>query len=190
MIPRGHLGSQDPAGELGPIVHHRETRMSMARYGLVNVVMGMLVSTVFAAGADAQGSGGAHTFITPTDIKWGDAPPSLPKGAKLAVLYGDPGKAGPFVIRLMAPTGYKIAPHWHTQDEQLTVISGMLYIGLGDTFNKRAAHALPHGGFHALPGKEHHYAFANGRTIVQITGNGPFDINYIDAADDPQKAKM
>ena len=98
----------------------------------------------------------------------------MPKGAKLAVLSGDPGKAGPFVIRLLAPTGYRIAPHWHTQDEQLTVISGRLYIGMGDKFNKRAAHALPRGGFHALPGKEHHYAFANGRTIVQINGNGPF----------------
>lgn len=72
----------------------------------------------------------------------------------------------------------------------MTVISGMLYIGLGDEFNKRAAHALPRGGLHFLPGKEHHYAFASGRTIVQINGNRPFDINYINRGDDPQKAKM
>ena len=161
--------------------------MSIIRHASVHFVMGILICAVFAAGANAQDAGGAHVFIAPTDIKWGDAPPSLPKGAKVAVLYGDPGKAGPFVIRLMAPTGYRIPPHWHTQDEQLTVVSGMLYIGLGDTFNKRAAHALPRGGFHALPGKEHHYAFANGRTIVQVTGNGPFDINYINPADNPQQ---
>ena len=66
----------------------------------------------------------------------------------------------------------------------------MLYIGLGDRFNKRAARALPRGGFHFLPGKEHHYAFTTGRTIIQINGDGPFDINYVDPADDPQKAKM
>ena len=164
--------------------------MSTARNALAQVAIGVLACAAFAAPAGAQSSGGAQTLISPTDIKWGDAPPSLPKGAKLAVLSGDPGKAGPFVIRLLAPTGYRIAPHWHTQDEQLTVISGRLYIGMGDKFNKRAAHALPRGGFHALPGKEHHYAFANGRTIVQINGNGPFDINYIDPADDPQKPKL
>ena len=164
--------------------------MSLARDGLAHLVVGVLACAAFAAPAIAQGTGAAHSFISPTDIKWGDAPPSLPKGAKIAVLQGDPGKAGPFVIRLLAPGGYKIAPHWHTQDEQLTVISGTLHVGLGDKFDKRAAHALPSGGFHALPGKENHYAFADGRTIIQINGNGPFDINYINPADDPQKAKM
>jgi len=148
---------------------------------------GMFTFAAFSAPVLGQSAGGAHSFIIPTDIKWGDAPPALPKGAKIAVLQGDPSKTGPFVIRLMAPSGYRIGPHWHTQDEQLTVISGMLYIGLGDKFSKRAARALPRGGFHALPAKEHHYAFANGRTIIQVNGNGPFDINYINPADDPQK---
>ena len=164
--------------------------MWIARDALAQLVIGVLACAAVAAPAMAQGTGSAPSFISPTDIKWGDAPPSLPKGAKIAVLQGDPGKAGPFVIRMLAPSGYKIAPHWHTQDEQLTVISGTLYVGLGDKFDKRAAHTLPSGGFHALPGKEHHYAFTNGRTIVQISGNGPFDITYINPADDPQKAKM
>jgi hypothetical protein len=165
--------------------------MSTARNALARLAMGVLACAAFAAPAIAQGIGSAHSFMTPTDIKWGDAPPTLPKGAKIAVLQGDPGKDGPFVIRILAPAGgYKIAPHWHTQDEQLTVISGMLYIGLGDKFSKRAARALPRGGFHFLPGKEHHYAFTTGRTIVQINGNGPFDTNYINPADDPQNAKM
>jgi hypothetical protein len=165
--------------------------MSKARNALARLAASVLTCAAFAAPALAQGADIAHSFITPTDIKWGDAPPTLPKGAKIAVLQGDPGKAGPFVLRLLVPAGgYRIAPHWHTQDEQLTVISGMLYIGLGDKFSKRDARALPRGGFHFLPGKEHHYAFTTGRTIVQINGNGPFDINYINPADDPQKAKM
>ena len=67
--------------------------------------MGVLACAAFAAPAIAQGTDAAHTFITPTDIKWGDAPPTLPKGAKIAVLQGDPGKGGPFVIRLLAPAG-------------------------------------------------------------------------------------
>lgn len=165
--------------------------MSIARIAWMRLAAGAFACAVFVGPALGQGTTPAHSLITPTDIKWSEAPPTLPKGAKIAVLQGDPAKSGPFVMRILAPAGgYKIAPHWHTQDEQLTVISGMLYIGLGDKFSKRAARALPRGGFHFLPGKEHHYAFTTGRTIVQINGDGPFDINYINPADDPQKAKM
>jgi hypothetical protein len=125
--------------------------------------------------------------INPGSIKWGDAPPSLPKGAKLAVLYGDPSKAGPFCIRLMAPAGYKIPPHWHSQAEALTVISGTFYLGMGDKMDATAAQPLKAGGFHYLPPKEHHFAFSKATSVVQVNGEGPFDITYINAADDPQK---
>ncbi len=128
-----------------------------------------------------------QVFVNSGDIKWGDAPPSLPKGARIAVLYGDPGKSGPFVIRLMAPAGYKIPPHWHTQAENLTVVSGTLYLERGDKAATSRSHALNAGGYHYLPGKAHHSAFTKARTIVQIHGDGPFDITYVNPKDDPQK---
>lgn len=145
----------------------------------------LLATSVYAGIAVAQSD--AETMMAPKDMKWGPAPPTLPKGAKLAVLRGDPGKPGPFVLRLMMPGAYKIAPHWHSQDEALTVISGTFYLGLGDTIDAKAAHALPAGGFHYLPAKAHHYAFSKGSTVVQVNGNGPFDITYLNPADDPQK---
>ena len=137
-------------------------------------------AAVAEPGADQQ-------FVNPNDVKWGAAPPSLPKGAKVAVLYGDPGKAGPFVIRLMAPGGYKIPPHWHSQAENITVISGTLFLGSGDSMDTAHANALRPGGYHYLPAKAHHYAFGKTATIVQVHGDGPFDITYINPADDPQK---
>ena len=70
----------------------------------------VIIAAAFATVAQAQGTA-EQTFINPKEIKWGDAPPSLPKGAKIAVLHGDPGKAGPFNLRLMTPAGYKIPPH-------------------------------------------------------------------------------
>jgi quercetin dioxygenase-like cupin family protein len=130
----------------------------------------------------------AATMTNPNEIKWGDAPPQMPKGGKLAVLYGDPGKEGPFTLRLKAPAGYRIAPHWHSKDEHLTVISGTMYLGLGDKIDAKAAHALKAGGYHFLEGKQHHYAFTKSETIIQVSGTGPFDITYIDPADDPTKA--
>ena len=138
-----------------------------------------------AGGRLGRVRGGAHQS---GQHQVGDAPPSLPKGAKVAVLYGDPSKAGPFCMRLMAPAGYKIPPHWHSQAEALTVISGTFYLGMGDKMDATAAQPLKAGGFHYLPPKEHHFAFSKAASVVQLNGEGPFDITYINAADDPQKA--
>jgi quercetin dioxygenase-like cupin family protein len=118
----------------------------------------------------------------------GTVPPSTSKGAKIAVLQGDPGKPGPLVIRLMVPAGYKISPHWHTQDESITVISGSLLFGTGDKVDASNAHTLTAGGYHFLSGKDHHYVVAKPQAVVQVSGSGPFDITYINPADDPQKA--
>jgi hypothetical protein len=69
--------------------------------------------------ADASGAAPAsHVIVAPASIAWSDAPPSLPPGAKMAVLAGDPSKPGPFVIRAQVPAGYKVPPHWHPTDEK------------------------------------------------------------------------
>jgi quercetin dioxygenase-like cupin family protein len=65
-------------------------------------------------------------LTAPAEIKWGDPPPVFEKGAKFAVIAGDPGKPGIYVVRLKMPAGYKIAPHWHPTDEHVTVVSGTL----------------------------------------------------------------
>jgi hypothetical protein len=144
-----------------------------------------VVLLVTAASVAAPLQAADEVSLNKDDMKWGDAPPVLPKGAKLAVLRGDPGKPGPFTLRLNAPANYKIAPHWHSQAEDLTIISGALYLGMGDKMDAKAAHALKAGGFHYLPAKMHHYAFSKSPTVIQISGEGPFDINYLNPNDDP-----
>lgn len=151
-----------------------------------NIVLGMVLAAAFAGTAHAADDG---LFINAGDLKWGDAPPVLPKGAKVAVLNGDPFKPGPYTIRLSSPANYKLAPHWHTQTENLTIISGALYIGMGDKAVAKDAHELKAGGYHYLPAKQHHYAFTKVPTVVQISGEGPFDITYIDPKDNPAAAK-
>ena len=147
---------------------------------------GISAVLVFAAASVAAPLQAAdEVSLNTNDIKWGAAPPVLPKGAKVAVLNGDPFKPGFYTIRLSAPANYKIAPHWHTQAEDLTIISGALYLGMGDKMDTKGAHALKTGGFHHLPGKMHHYAFSKSPTVIQISGEGPFDINYLNPKDDP-----
>ena len=149
--------------------------------------LALLCGVASALSVPTLAADSAQVFVNTGDVKWGDVPPALPKGAKIAVLYGDPFKSGPFVIRLMAPAGYKIAPHWHSQTENLTIVSGTLFLGDGDKMDTGHSHALKTGGYHYLPAKAHHYAFTKVATVVQIHGDGPFDINWVNEKDDPQK---
>lgn len=157
----------------------------------LTIALALLAAAPTARGADAKQKHAAakpHAVsINPDEIKFGEAPPDLPKGGQLAVLHGDPSKKGPFAMRFKMPDGYKIPPHWHTQDEQLTIVSGTLVLHMGDTMDA-PAHTLQPGGYHFLPGKSHHAAEANGETVVQIHGMGPFDIHYLNPADNPKNA--
>jgi hypothetical protein len=125
-------------------------------------------------------------------MKWKDGPASLPKGAQMAVLEGDPSKEGPFVFRLKLPDGYTIAPHTHPRAERLTVIQGAFNIAEGESVDKTSnkARLMPAGSFGYWPARMHHFAWTSGggETIVQLHGLGPWQIQYLDPADDPRKA--
>ena len=154
------------------------------------IVFALLAAPVaIAADATKKADAPKHDAmaINAAEIKWGDPPPDVPKGAALAVLHGDPSKKAPFTIRIKAPAGYKIPPHWHSNDEQLTIVSGTFILHMGDTMDAPAT-TLTAGGFHFLPAKMHHAAETKGETIVQVSGMGPFDIHYLNPADDPAKA--
>jgi quercetin dioxygenase-like cupin family protein len=129
-----------------------------------------------------------HVIVTPDQIKWSAAPAGQPAGAKVGALEGDPGKPGPFVLRVKVPAGYTVPPHWHTNDENITVLSGEMNIGEGDKLDKSAATAVGPGGYVKMPAKMHHFAYSEKETIFQLHGTGPFDINYINPSDDPRSS--
>jgi len=110
----------------------------------------------------------------------------IPTGAKLAVLAGDPFKKGLYTIRLQMPDGYHIPAHWHTQTEYVTVISGTFNMGMGDKLDEANGHEMPAGSYAIMPAKMRHYAWTTGDTMIQIHAMGPFDIFYVNAADDPR----
>jgi quercetin dioxygenase-like cupin family protein len=132
-----------------------------------------------------------HTLMTPGDMKWGPQPPGLPAGAQVAVLDGDPSKPGvAFTIRAKMPDGYRVPPHWHPTDEYLTIISGTLMAGTGDTLNESATTALAAGAFAKMPRRMHHFVIAKGATEIQVNGVGPFAITYVNPKDDPRTKTM
>ena len=130
-----------------------------------------------------------HVMLNPAQIKWGDPPASLRKGARLAVVSGDPGGAGPFTIRLKLPAGYRISPHWHPTDENVTVISGTFSLGMGEKFDQASMKTLTAGGYALLPAEMRHFAWTRGGGIVQVHGTGPFVLNYVNPSDDPSQPK-
>jgi quercetin dioxygenase-like cupin family protein len=128
-----------------------------------------------------------HTSVSPQDIKWGPAPAILPPGAEAAVLFGDPSKAGLFVLRLKFPKGYRVPSHTHPVDEVVTVISGTFSLGMGENADHNKAQPFPAGSFHALPPGTAHYVFIDEETIIQISTNGPWGLTYINPKDDPRQ---
>lgn len=130
-----------------------------------------------------------HAMADAADVKWGPGPDGLPAGVQAAVLWGDPGKAGPFVLRLKMPAGYRVGRHWHPGDELATVIEGDVHLDMGSGSSAHS-HDFHAGGYSLMPAKMQHAASSRGGAVVQITGVGPFQIHYVDPKDDPRsKAK-
>jgi len=127
-----------------------------------------------------------HTSVSPDKLKWVAISAAFPKGAQIAVLTGDPSKEGMYVIRLKAPAGYKVMPHSHPFDENVTVLSGSFIIEMGDKVDEKKT-ALKPGGFARMPKGMVHYAVFPEETIIQIHGQGPQGITYVNPADDPRK---
>ncbi len=146
--------------------------------------MGFALSALVPLSAMAEDQ---HVAVQANAVKWAAAPPALPKGVQIAVLYGDPGKEGPFVVRLKFPAGYKIPPHMHPSDENVTVIAGVLHLEMGDKIDPKQGNALTAGSFVHMPKGTHHYGWVAQPSVVQINGTGPFVVTYINSADDPRK---
>lgn len=125
----------------------------------------------------------------PADIQWKDGPPSLPPGAKFAVLEGDPSKDGMFVMRIRVPDGFHIPAHTHPKPERVTVIAGTFKLAMGENPKKENAQVLPAGTYGVWPAGMVHAAWMEGETTVQVHGIGPWAINYVNPDDDPRKVK-
>jgi len=127
------------------------------------------------------------TTVTPGALMWKDNP-ALPKGAQVAILLGDPTKAGDVVVqRVKLPANYQVPPHTHPYAETVTLLSGTVGFGMGEKFEKKGAMVKP-GAFYAQPAKHAHYVWTgNEPAILQVQFVGPGGIDYVNPADDPRK---
>ena len=150
--------------------------------------LGFLAAFVVLCGiAAAQETKPMHVLMAPADVKWGDPPPVFEKGMSFAVVSGDPSKPGVFVVMAKVPAGYKINPHWHPTDENVTVLSGTFALGMGEKFDKASMKTASAGSYVLLPAEMRHFAMAKTAATIQVHGMGPFALTYVNPADDPSK---
>ena len=153
------------------------------------IVLLLALSLVTISIAQNTSPASDHGLFGVADLKWADGPASLPKGAKVALMEGNPAQEGPFTMRLQLPDGFTIPPHWHPAVEHVTVITGTFNLGMGEKFDMGTSRALSAGSFAFMPAGMRHFAWAKGETVVQVHGMGPWRINYVSPSDDPRNKK-
>jgi quercetin dioxygenase-like cupin family protein len=117
-------------------------------------------------------------IVQPKDVPWEDAP-GMVKGVKTVLQYGDPVK-GPYIILLKFPKGLVNPPHWHTADEAVTILSGTMITGEGESIDDAHGKSVSGGGYFIIPGGTAHWGKVPEEVVLTRLGNGPRDIHYFD----------
>lgn len=151
-----------------------------------SVLLSIALSTLVAPFAALAQVIEHHKMVLPADLKWEDVP-SLPPGAKIAVIEGPMNQAVPFTVRLSFPANYRIPAHMHPAVERVTVLSGEFFMGVGDRLDSEKSTGLKAGGVMIMAAGTKHFAWTREATVVQLHGTGPWGITYIDPNDDPRK---
>lgn len=144
-------------------------------------VAAALVAALGSAAADSS-----HRMIAAKDLKWADVP-SLPAGAKIAVIEGPMSEAVPFTVRLSLPANHQLPAHVDPAVERVTVLSGAFYVGMGDKADTAKATAVGRGDMMIMLANTPHFGLTKEATVLQLHGTGPWGITDLNPADDPRK---
>ncbi|MHA7926350.1 MAG: cupin domain-containing protein [Marinobacter sp.] len=143
------------------------------------------VASVALAKTPYDGDG--HVMVVPSELSWQPVG-SMAEGAEISVLEGDLSSGDPFTIRLRIPADYEVAPHIHPAYERVTVLSGTFHFAHGREFRRDEARALPTGSLAIMAPGEPMFGYTGDEgTVIQLHGNGPWGIEYLNPEDDPRK---
>lgn len=152
--------------------------------------MRLVTSAVLAAGIAGVAAaevyrGDDPMMITPDELDWGPVG-SMGEGAQIAIIEGDISSEEPFTFRIRMEDGYEILPHVHPAYERVTVLSGTLHFSHGEQFDRDDTRTLEAGSVAIMPPGDPMYGYADGETVIQLHGTGPWGIEYLDPDDDPR----
>ena len=160
------------------------------RVGIPVVAVAILLMPhfTFAQGAKPTGTKppARHVVVTPDQLVW---KPLIP-GVEMSVVSGDPdGKGGLYVIRIRTKGEVRVPPHWHPTEEHVTVLEGSFLMAHGDTYNASKLIELKPGGHSIVPATMRHFGFHKAGNVIEVFGEAPFVVNWVNPADDPNRAK-
>lgn len=148
----------------------------MRKFQLATLVAAFVFSLV-AIPALSQGNGAV--IVMSGDEKWVDGTGPM-KGVQVATLSGDPAKVGSYIVRVKVPPNTTLGAHYHGDSEDVTILSGTLYVGLGDKVDQSKLTALGAGAFAHLDKAVHHYAVTkDDGAVIQISGTGPMTMTMV-----------
>lgn len=143
----------------------------MTRVIRVGVLAAGALMVATTLGSAQQIDPKAVEFTTPENIKWVK---NEAAGNETAVLYGDPEKAGPYVIRLRWLPGHMSRPHFHQNDRFFIVVSGTWWLGTGETYDPDSTVPVGPGTYVIHKAKQIHYDGAKTEpAVIQVWGMGP-----------------
>jgi quercetin dioxygenase-like cupin family protein len=151
---------------------------------LISAISGLLFALT-AVAADEVYRGDGHMMMTADELSWGPVA-SMGQGAEIAFIEGKVSESEPFTFRLRLEDGYRILPHVHPAYERVTVLQGTLHFAHGERFDKDRTSALTVGSVAIMPPGDPMFGYAEGETIIQVHGTGPWGIEYINPEDDPR----
>ena len=133
------------------------------------LVLAVMLTPLGAAAAELDR--GAVDFVPPAEIKWTKNAAGTNESA---VLFGDPTKPGPYVVRLRWFPGNMSRPHFHPNDRFFVVLSGTWWMGTGTTFDPNATVPAPAGSYVVhYGGKVHFDGAKDEEVVIQVWGMGP-----------------
>jgi hypothetical protein len=128
----------------------------------------------------------SHVIVTPDQLVW---KPLMP-GSEVAVVSGDPDKkGGVYVLRIRTKGELKVPPHWHVTEEHITVLEGSFWMAHGEQFDATKLKELKAGAHSIMPAEFRHFGLHGAGNVIEVFGEAPFDVNFVNPEDDPNRAK-
>jgi quercetin dioxygenase-like cupin family protein len=128
---------------------------------------------LFAAAAQAQDLA-PQPGTNMAAMKFVTIPP-LPTCAKGSIASGNPAQGSSFILA-RATTGCVIPWHWHTPNEHVMVVGGLVRLQMKDA----KPVTLNAGGFALMPAHHQHQFRCLRSCVLYIYSDAAFDIHYVD----------
>jgi hypothetical protein len=135
----------------------------------------ILVSNIACSGSPQTNSADGNSPQANTD-QWQPGP-SIP-GMLRRNLVSDPRQPGPFKYQLRIPGGARAAVHRHSKDVHVKVLSGSMFIIIGEPLESSRAQSFAAGSTFVVPAHAWHDEWWEEDTVLEAEGVGPMETIY------------